>query len=327
MKKIIFFSLLFLVSVVGKSQNVALKDTLYMVDGKKITCKIYEINEYEMRCRIGDENGPIYTFDKFKVRKYILSGGFSEIILPDELSLEQEHASIINNRQVIKIHPFSSALNHISFAYEKVIRVGMNLDVQAGFINSSIVDYGSTSVRLNIDAYHVGAYFKPGLKFFIGQDYAIKGMRYAHPLKGTYIKLDLAYSFLNYQDVSARVYNYQNSGAYTQPTYSIITTDINTYSYGGFINFGRQVILGNLLTLDCFVGIGYSMQSFRYTNSEFSTALNSSSFNAFYAYGEGRMNNYYGWLRVPVVGVSFTGGLRLGYIIPSKKKSTKSINQ
>lgn len=330
MKKIICSALLICAVINLQAQSPAAQDTLFMQDGKKIPCKIYEINEFEMRARIDGENGPIMVFDKFKVRKYQLSSGYSEILMPDELLVENEHASILKNREVIKVHPFSPAFNHLTIAYEKVIKVGMNLDVQAGYINSDITNRGSanTNLGLNINSFHSGFYVKPGMKFFIGQDYTIKGMKYAHPLKGSYIKLDLAYSYLEFQDVKAYIYNYNNYQTFAPVTPTVISTDIRSSSYGGFVSFGRQVILGNLLTLDLYVGAGFTGQSINYTNPEFIPALrNSNNYygNVYYSYGEGRINNYYGWLRVPGIGLSFTSGLRLGYIIPAKKEKKKEI--
>jgi len=64
-------------------------------------------------------------------------------MLGDELSLENEHKDILNNRSVIKVHPFSFATNHVSIAYEKVIKVGMNIDAEVGYINNSIQKYGN----------------------------------------------------------------------------------------------------------------------------------------------------------------------------------------
>lgn len=329
MKKLIYSVVLFCAGFSLNAQTPIAMDTLFMHDGKKIPCKIYEISEFEMRARIEGENGPLIIFDKFKVRKYQLSTGYSEILMPDELSVENEHASIINNREVIKLHPFSPAFNHISLAYEKVIKVGMNLDIQAGYINSDITNRGNsnTSLGLNINSYHSGFYVKPGMKFFIGQDYAVKGMKYAHPLKGSYLKLDLAFSYLDFQNISVIYYNYGNTQPFSPGTPSVISTDIHSSSYGGFVNFGRQMILGNLFTFDIFVGAGFTGQSITYTNPDFIYTLKTSNNygNVYYSYGEGRINNYYGWLRVPGIGLSFTSGLRLGYIIPSKKDKKKEL--
>jgi hypothetical protein len=236
--------------------------------------------------------------------------------MPDELSLENEHKEILGNREVIKIHPFSFAFNHVSLAYEKVIKVGMNLDAEVGYINSSISQFQTLTPSGYGSPFTTGAYIKPGLKFFLGQDFSVKGLKYAHPLKGRYIKLDLAFAYLNFQNVDRAMY----SNTPPMYTYTVVSSDIAAFSYGGFVNYGRQFILGNFLTLDYYFGVGFTGQSVSYSNPGFNTANNNSSYY-FYGYRDfsKAISNYYGFARIPGLGLSGTFGFRIGYILPSKQ--------
>jgi hypothetical protein len=176
MKKLILFSVLMIASILGLAQA----DTLYTVKGQKIPCKIYEINDLEMRYRLASNlDGPVFVIDKSTIRKYVLANGYTEIITPDELSLDNEHKEILGNREVIKIHPFGFAFNHVSLAYEKVIKVGMNIDAEIGYINSSFSQYNNGRTYGFNTPFTTGAYIKPGLKFFLGQDFSVKGLKYA----------------------------------------------------------------------------------------------------------------------------------------------------
>jgi hypothetical protein len=325
MKKIAFSFVLILCVIISFSQS----DTLFLQKNKKVACKIIEINEFEIKYRSAENlDGPIYIIDKSTVNRYKLSNGFTELFIPDELSIENEHKEILSNRQVIKINPFSFAFNHISFAYESVIKVGMNLDVEAGYINSEINPEVSTLFKsgLNNSIHNSGMYFKPGIKFFLGEDFSIKGLKYAHPLKGRYIKLDLAVSYINFQDLS-HVYSsyYNNYSVATQTVYS----NMNAVAYGGFVNYGRQFILGNILTLDYYAGVGFTGQSITYSNPNFFTNPFPNAQNNYYNYGNDKNNtsNYYGFLRVPTLGLSFTAGFRIGYIIPHKDTKKTHINK
>jgi len=293
------------VSGLGYAQG----DTLYTKKQQKIACKIFEINDYEIK--YGLKDGPMYIIDRSQVTKYQLSTGFTEVITPDELSIENEHASIMKNRSVIKIHPFSLINNQLSFAYEQVIKVGMNLDIEVGYVNSGLNKQPIFGRTLN-NAFYTGAYLKPGVKFFLGQDYSVKGLRYAHPLKGRYLKLDLAVSYLNYENVGRQV-----GGYYPTPP-STIYTDITTVALGGFVNYGRQFILGNLLTMEYFIGIGYTGQNYKYSNPNFTN--NSGIYpGGYYYYNDAQnISNYHGFMRIPLVGISGTAGFRIGYIIPDK---------
>jgi len=321
MKRISFISALVFSVIV----NFAQTDTLFTGKGQKISCKIFEISEFEIRYRMANAiDGPVYVVDKSTIIKYTLSNGFTERLLPDEMSLQNEHKEILGNRSAIKIHPFGFAFNHISFAYEQVIKVGMNLDIEAGYINSGITNvsvFGSNGI--NGSPYTVGAYLKPGLKFFLGQDFSVKGLKYAHPLKGKYIKIDLVVAYLNFQNIQYNMYapNYSSS-SFNAPTYTTISTDLNSVSYGGFINYGRQFILGNMFTLDYYVGAGFTGQSHSYSNGNYVSSVN--QYNGTNADVGNNISNYYSYLRIPGFGLSFTAGFRLGFILPAKKSQQQA---
>jgi len=289
-----------------------------------------EINESEIKYKwAGNIDGPIYFIDKASVIKYALSNGFVARLVPDELSIENEHKEILGNRQVIKISPFSAAFSHISVAYESVIKVGMNLDIEGGYINSEINSDASNMFRtgLNNSTHNSGVFIKPGIKFFLGEDFSIKGLKYAHPLKGRYVKLDLAISYINFQDLSMVYYsqnNYPYNGVQTVRT---VYSNLNTVAYGGFVNYGRQFILGNILTLDYYAGIGFTGQTETYSNPDFFTNPFGTGNQQQYYYGNERnyTSNYHGFIRVPTLGLSFTAGFRVGYIIPQKESRKKKV--
>lgn len=307
--KIVFF-LLFSCFGAGLAQT----DTLYTRKNQKIPCKIFEINEYEIK--YGMVDGPMIVIDKSQVIKYRLSNGYTEILTRDELLVDNEHQEIIKSRAVIKIHPFSLINNQVSLAFEKVIKVGMNMDVEAGYINSEMNQYSLFGNNNNFSygasrPTSTGAYVKPGLKFFLGQDYSVKGLKYAHPLKGRYIKLDLAFSYLNYKNITSQ-YGYQYYPPQQQMT---ISTDITSIAFGGFVNYGRQFILGNLLTMEYYIGVGYTGQNNNYSNPAYLSTVNPyyGSINEATS-----ISNYHGFMRIPLVGLSGTAGFRIGYILPEK---------
>ncbi len=317
MKKIIHVLVLLCCSASLWSQS----DTLYTKTKQKITCKIIEINDSEIKYRIAvaAEEGPVYVINRIKISRYTLANGFSEVLAPDELSIENQHAAIMNNRTVVKIHPFSFVNSQFSFAYEQVIKVGTSLDVEVGYVNSNInYNYsmaGGFYNQIGGRAFYSGAYIKPGFKFFLGQDFTLKGMRYAHPLKGRYIKLDLAASFLQHRDV-VRAFSTSNGQVYST---RYLSTDVNTVAYGGFVNYGRQFILGNVLTMEYYFGVGFTAVSVGYSNPDFKSAQSSNySYNEFLNF-----SNYHGFMRIPGLGLSGTAGFRIGYIIPAVEPKTK----
>lgn len=302
----------------GYSQS----DTLFTKTKKKIPCKIAEINDQEIKYKLeAIPDGPLYVISKDKIYKYTLASGFSEQIVRDELSLENEHADIINKRTVIKIQPFGLMNSNVSVALEKVLKVGTNLDIEMGYINSSINN--KPMIRNNVyttygrTPFFTGFYLKPGLKFFLGQDFSIKGLRYAHPLKGRYLKFDLAVSYLNFQNVARDIQIRSQTYPYYY-TRTTLYTNISSVAYGAFINYGRQFILANALTLEYYIGIGYSGNATTYSNPDFNKNHN---VNGYYATGNEYVNisNYHGFFRLADFGLSATAGFRIGYILPNKQ--------
>jgi len=334
MKKLGFIFLFMALLFTGYSQS----DTLYLKGNKKIPCKITEIGEAEIKYKTPDNlDGPVYVVSLSKVYKYTLAIGTSVLVTPDELSVENQHTEILNSRSVIKIHPFSFVNNQISVAYEQVIKMGTNLDVELGYINNGIMPgtagsnfYTSSGKTAPLN----GFYLKPGVKFLLGQDYSLKGMKYAHPLKGRFLRLDLVFSYMNYQNVAGTISQTYSSSPVPPFTQTITTTtrnsDINVLGYGGMINYGRQFILGNIMTFEYFVGVGVTGQSYSYNNS--TTETNTYVYDPYspvyypqyYGSDDAKyISNYHAFFRIPEVGLSGIFGLRLGFIVPEKKPMPK----
>lgn len=173
--------------------------------------------------------------------------------------------------------------------------------------------YPSYGYYIQDRIFYTGAYVKPGVKFFLGQDYSIKGMKYAHPLKGRYIKLDLAFSYLNFQNVKRTETTYTPSGSVNKT----LSTNISSFAFGGFVNYGRQFILGNVLTFEYYIGIGYTGQSNSYSNSDF--LVTNQQYYGKIEDGAKSISNYHGFQRAVGSGLSGTAGFRIGYILPDKK--------
>jgi len=315
-------------------------DTLYVKGGKKIPCLVTEIGDSDIKYRTADNpDGPVYLIPLTSVYKYSLSDGTTKQVMPDELLIENQHTEIINNRSVIKIHPFSFVNDQISVAYEQVIKMGTNLDVEAGYINNGITpsnNYNSNFYTTSGKPASIsGFYLKPGIKFLLGQDYSTKGMRYAHPLKGRYFRVEVVFSYMNYQDVANQLSYSQTYPVWPNTSYTTTTTnrvaDINVLGYGGLISYGRQFILGNVMTLDYFISAGVTGQGHNYTNEKITTNTyvydpnNPTPYPPQYYYsGDAKyINNFHAFFRSPDLGLSGAFGLRLGFIVPEKKPMPK----
>ncbi|MFI5149703.1 MAG: hypothetical protein ACHQRM_08210 [Bacteroidia bacterium] len=242
-------------------------DTLITNKNEKLIGKITKVTETDFEYRRGSEtDGPVYTVSRDKIREVRWSNGTKELIMPDEMDVNVE-AKILDKRSAIKFHFFSIVSDKISFSYEHSLKVGVNLEATAGLINNSMV---SNSLFSNQTSPLIqGGLACAGVKFLLGQDYYIKGMKYAHPLKGRFIKPEILYAGYTVHGVSAYYYNYNyySSGSTSQYKYS----DEKVNSLAFMINYGRQVVLGNVITMGYTVGLGYSFASKTYTDPNFLT--------------------------------------------------------
>jgi len=94
-----------------------------------------------------------------------------------------------------------------------------------------------------------GAFVKVGPKFKLKPVFVEDGMRGSHYLRGSYIRPEIAIS----------VYNQNETG---DPFDSISATNRETFTSVAFlINFGKQYVLSNVMTMDWHFGVGYGITS------------------------------------------------------------------
>ena len=321
MKRLVLLIFIF-ISTICSSQS----DTLYLQSDKKLPCKILEIDDLEIKYRsLSNTDGPLYIIGKSKVIKYTLANGFTEFMpkvetpIKTEQLLQQPPKQTSDIRQVIKFSLLSPVFSHVSLGYEYAIKKSINLEIIAGYSNSHI---NSDEIKLFRTGYNEGSsyhgmFIKPGIKFVFDDEYFEKYPKYKYTIQGNYIKLDLAVSYINAKNMQA-IYN-----MYT-PSAAVVTqtnlTNLKTIAYGGFINFGHQAVLKDVLTLDYYIGFGFTGKSETYSNTDFFTSPYSQG-----VYTENKnsyTSNYHGFLRIPTLGLSFTSGFNIGYILPQKGKKS-----
>ena len=151
LKKLILFTVFLALYSLGYSQTDSIKvvkyDTLVTAYNYKIACKVTEIGEDEIKYKKAEmPDGPVYVIGKEKVRQIIFANGVKETIKRDELSMVPA-PEVINQRRAIKIHPFSPMFNKITVGYEQVLKMGINLEAKAGYVNSNISKGSYSSIN------------------------------------------------------------------------------------------------------------------------------------------------------------------------------------
>jgi hypothetical protein len=294
---LLFFSA-HLFSQTGPEVKTSGLDTMITKKNEKILGKITKVTETDLEYKKAQEaDAPIYVISKDKLREIRWANGTREMVVADEMDANVEK-EILNQRSAIKLHIFSPAASQLTVSYERCLKVGTNIEISLGLINNSLINNNSPNLIQ-------GGLFSGGVKFLLGQDYYVKGLKYAHPLKGRYLKPEIDFSSFIIRGIRA---NYYNPNVYTYNSY--IETNQQVNSFALMINYGRQFILGNILTFGYSVGLGYAASDAKYSNPYFQ--------NNYGSYSNNPMNVpsdlYSHYLLSTNIPIAIKGTITMGYI-------------
>jgi hypothetical protein len=223
------------------SLNTNAQDTLQFRNGDKKTVKIVELGLDELQYAVwGLDQSPIITIEKKDVRRIVFSNGETIEFRDDPMALETIQQQAAGKTRAIKIDFFAPLFNKVVFGYEHMLKPGTNLEYKLGLIG-----VGTNQEMPKAS----GAFVKTGIKLWSGKDYYHRGMRMSHPLRGSYVRPELIIGYFRQEN--------EESG-YFGPPYTVVTRYTNVAAN---ICFGKQFILGDWMTLDYYVGVGYGWQS------------------------------------------------------------------
>lgn len=210
------------------------QDIIVRTNNDSIKAKVIEITVDKIKFQYASmQNGPILEIAKNLVKEIIYANGSRLTIVfnPYEVSKDlfiQERA------HAFKLDLIAPLLNHFTLGYEIKLKMGRNLELKAGIILPYVWE------DLN---YAEGFFVKGGLKFVKLTDSYLKGLKYIHPLKGSYFKPEFIFGKYTRHEDNTRV-------SYT--------------NYGLNVLFGKQSILWNFMTFDFAAGLGLGYQDYRY---------------------------------------------------------------
>ena len=179
-----------------------------------------------------------------------------------------------NKINAIKIHPFSPLYTSLAVSYERSVKAGQSYEGTLGFI-------GLGFDMLNVDP--LGVYAKFGFKFIKNPDFYLRGMRYAHLLKGTYFKPEIALSVCSYNKIQ---FDYTSTST---------TVRQGTMSSAILLNFGKQWVFDNRFAVDFSFGIGYGL-----------TNIDKNDFSG--------MVSQYGFSVEPNTGIAYSSNFKVAYL-------------
>jgi hypothetical protein len=224
-------TLLAIIILIGNFSILNAQDTIIKRDNEKIICKIKEISTTEIKyLLLNNGNEILLGIDKNDVSQVRLSNGtvmnFTNSMYGAENYKDQ-------NKNLIKVRLFSPLWGFTEISYERSIRPGRSLEISAGIIGAGI----------NTDTDPNGMCFKLGYKFIQNPDFYVMGMRYAHVLKGFYLRPEIAVSI--YRKNDTYFLGFGDKGRKDNVAMAIL------------FNVGKQWIFDDFLALDLYFGLGY----------------------------------------------------------------------
>ena len=281
---ILKFTLLLLMSTLSFAAFA--QDTIFKKDKTKIYAKIYEVNQDDIKFKDFDnQDGPTFMLEKTEIEKIVFSNGRVMYMTIDPYSVAGD-VEVRNKTRVVKFEFFSPLTDDIAFGYEFMYKVGINVEAKIGIIG---IGTNSNAVPAK------GAFIKVGPKFLLGSDYVQPGLKYAHGMRGRYLKPEISMSLFTLTE-----YGYNSS------TGAPVSQGVKYGNYGISLVYGRQIILGKTMTIDWYFGLGYAFQTVQ-RNEDLLSSYDQDYFNGpTYVYG-----GLYGGKNAPFL---ISSGITLGYL-------------
>lgn len=235
-------STIIFILLMGFFYSVKSQDLIYKKNKEVLTVKIIELGLDEIKYKdYNNQSGPTLVIDKNEIDRIRFENGKTQYFGGDNAN------SYANNKKnAIKIDFLSPMFGQTTFGYEHSIKPGASMEFQLGIIGWGVNNYLSVA-GTSAGGKSSGAFFRAGYKFITSPDFYIRGMRYAHILKGAYIRPEITYGLCTETDNS---YGYSSN---------VSTVDVN---FGALmLDFGKQWVMNDIFIVDYFFGIGYGYKS------------------------------------------------------------------
>ncbi len=261
------FKITTLILLFSLSTNfVMAQDVIYKKGGKKMEVKVKEIGLDEVKyVEYNNQDGVIYSISKDAIDKVKFENGRTETFITD---FENPELYADQKKRALKIGFLGPLFGFTEFSFEQNLAPGRSFEIKLGGIG----------LGKNIDNRDArGVYVGASYKFYNKPSHFLRGMRYAHILKGGYIRPEIAFGSYGEQDPNKR-----NS-----------IGERRTVTFGTLmLNLGKQWVYSDAFLLDLFVGIGYGFDS---TSNE---------------------GGQYNFTNVTTdAGIAFAAGFRIGFLI------------
>ena len=268
-------SLMTLCLMIGLS--VVGQDKIYKKDKSVIECKVVDIGSSEVKYLEPDmTDGPTISINVDLILKIVLGSGK---VIEFKNPLNDPNLYIENKKNAIKLQFLSPLQEHLTFFYEKNIKPGRSFELGIGFIGVGFDTNSSKSSGIAVSG---------GYKLMKTPDFYSQRNKYAHVLKGSYIKPELLLSV------------YRNE-------YEVVGGSQQNITAGALvINIGKQVVYDNFFLFDYSFGLGYGFSN---QNGGIINGLFDGSFRV----------NHYGFILGGDVPIAVTLKIKIGFLFSLSK--------
>lgn len=290
-----FRSFILIVISVLSAHILHAQDLMHLRSQKQpIKVKVIELGVDEIKYKSWPvtEDAPMLVIDKSNVAKIVLQNGDVYTFSANPMNNAFNYVGQANC--AVKFSFFSPLFNHLGFSFEKSVKPGQSFEAGLG-----IVGVGNEDVEFKANPQ--GVYLRGGYKFITSPDFYTRGMKYAHLLKGSYIKPELVFGMY----------------ALSRPDPSTMNPD-DTYrrqvtTGGVFINFGKQWVAADVMCFDLYWGIGYAFANYEVKKRQYS---NGTLFAEDYETESYHYAYLGGWSKFPI---AFTAGFKVGFLFNKSK--------
>ena len=216
------------------------QDIIIKTDGTSVNCKIKEIGLDEVKYTLPDYSTDVtFSVDKENISKITFANG-KEIIFKKELTNPANYET--NRKNAFKTGFLSPLFGYTSIGYERSLKPGRSVEGTLGLIGMGIAPDNENPQ---------GAFLKLGYKFIKDPDYYLRGMRYSHLLKGSYIKPEIGITAFSRNEWQYdEYYPFQSHEVRKAVVSAVIQLVI-----------GKQWIFDNAFLVDIFGGVGYGFST------------------------------------------------------------------
>ena len=219
------------------------QDRIFKIDSTEISCIVKEISSTEIKYIKNDINpGVLFSVDVREVARIVFSDG-KVFMLDHQKALtettEKNTSELfrLQRKNAIKIDFLGLPFNVLAFTYERCTRPGGSVELTLGAIGKGIAKAADFKPE--------GVVMKGGYKFIRSPDYYLRGMRYAHILRGRYVKLELDYALYSFDS-----YDYGLSYNPEAKTRKVLS------KWGLQVVFGSQYVFNDIFLIGEYAGIG-----------------------------------------------------------------------